>query len=1100
MGFIIEGDVLKKFEGDEEVAIVPDNVTSIGFCPFVNLPNLKRIEFPDSISRLPDHLIYNCDHLESVRLPRSIKSIAAGAFTDCKGLKSIEIPEGVTDIGYIAFKGCESLESVSLPSTIKRIDKEAFSYCPIRSVYIPSIDIWLKQVALWDNPLEHRANLYVNGELFEDLIIPEGIEHIGTRFEGCTSIKSVVFPESMKDIDSDAFMHCSNLQKVVFSSSISMIRSSSFGFCTNLKEVYFPNEESLRKLTGNYNNFFESYDLPPVNVYINGVLLDKAVIEEGTEKIKSKAFQNIASISSVYIPDSVKSIGSYAFSGCVKLNIEEIPQNITEIGDAAFYNCKSLTITETPQNVTSIGRMAFAACDNIKELKFSEKLETIGEAAFTKCSGLRELFIPSTIKSIGQRAFASCENLKEVNFESLIPTIEKEAFADNPSLIIRFPAGTLATKDKLPIGLCTVEFIASNEELAYIILYQKLKTWKDWVVNRSFDHPDDVFEQMMHIYQNDKKAPSDVMASFVLSHINCARKEQIEKLLKLMEERKYKELQDFASRPEIISILSGEKAELDPIEEFVQEYLKKKELEPEAVKVVKTGLPYAESGKLSSKEAVSIILTEYMHEMSEKMYVEEYSLNAGMLRDGTKINKRSDADRIGLAIDQKALSDYLEGFMEKQTYRSFLIAWARYATDESIARVTSTYKTMLKGKAKEQYKAQNVREALLINDSQGAMKFFDRIGDLERYAQMRGMSAMAMRDSVMLPEFGFDSDGIKRYDIGGNIIEVSITPDLEFRLFDVNAQKEIRSIPKKSDDPKKAESASKEYNEFKKETLSFAKARTELIHTMHLSGELIDPELWRKVYVNHPIIRHISQLLVWQDESGKTFTITDGNVYTSSNDTYTPTGKIRVAHVLNMEKADIDLWQQYLAKSGKKQLFDQIWEPVIPWSKAEISNRYQDSALFSEERNSLKKALKQRGIESSAEYTDREYNPRTGQYEYGNNGTMYYGNCLYVDFTVDPDTKEITFGKATSRVEPGDREINAVLLELDKATISSQVVRDNDAAINTQTLSVFTASQISSLLNLAIEKKAEKCTALLLNYKNEHFPEFADVNEFSLDW
>ena len=136
------------------------------------------------------------------------------------------------------------------------------------------------------------------------------------------------------------------------------------------------------------------------------------------------------------------------------------------------------------------------------------------------------------------------------------------------------------------------------------------------------------------------------------------------------------------------------------------------------------------------------------------------------------------------------------------------------------------------------------------------MKFFDRIGDLERYAQMRGMSAMTMRDSVMLPDFGFDLDGLKRYDIGGNTIEISITPDLDFRLFDVNAQKEIRSIPKKSDDPKKAEAAGKEYNTFRKEALNFAKARTELIHMMHLSGELIDPELWHKVYVDHPIIRH----------------------------------------------------------------------------------------------------------------------------------------------------------------------------------------------------------------------------------------------------
>ena len=1100
MGFIIEENVLRKYEGNDEVVIIPDEVTSIGYCPFANLPHLKRIEFPDSINKLQDHMVYNCENLESIRLPQSIQSIPAGAFTDCKGLKSIEIPEGVTNIGYIAFKGCEKLESITLPSTIKRIDTEAFFSCPIKSVFIPNIDIWLGQVSLGDNPLERGADLYVDGKLFEELIIPEGVEVIGRIFKGCTSIKAVKFPESVHNIISEAFEHCSSLQKIFFSSGVSILSSSTFGYCSSLSDVYFPNEESFHNLSRKYNSFFESYDLPPVNVHIGGVLLEKAIIEEGTEEIKEGAYQKIASLTSVSIPDSVTLIGRNAFWCCVNLKIDVLPDSITKIGDYAFRGCKSICISETPQNLTSIGSGAFAVCEGISSLKFTEKLEQIGENAFAGCNGLKELFIPSSIKSIGQRAFASCKNLKEVILESVSTAIDKEAFADNPSLIIRYPEDSLSTKDKLPIGLCTAHFMASDKELAYILLYQKLKTWKDWANNLTLDHPDSVFENMMSIYRNDKRAPSDAISDFVLSHLTSVKKEQLQELLKLMEARKYKGLEEFTERPEIKELLSGKKAEEDPIEAFVNAYLKTNEIEPDAIKAVKKGLPYAGSGKLSSKEAVSIVLSEYMHEMSDKMFVDEYSLNAGMIQDGTKLDKRPNADKIGLALDPKALSDFLESFMEKQPYRPFLIAWARYATEESIAKVTSTYKTMLKGKAKEQYKAQNIREALLINDTQGAMKFFDRIGELERYANMRGMSAMAMRDSVMLPQFGFDEDGKKRYDIGGNQIEISITPDLGFKLFDVNAQKEIRSFPKKGSDPKKAEAAAGEFNDFKKEVLNFAKARTELIHSMHLSGEYIDQDLWRKVYIDHEVIRYLSQLIIWQDESRNTFTVLDNKVIDSSGEPYMPQGKIRVAHVLDMQQNDIIRWQNSFAKSSKKQLFDQIWEPVINWSTSEISDRFKGASLRNEERNTLKKALKQRGIESNAEYLNREYNPRTGQYVYGNDGTMYYGNCLYVDFTVDPESKEITFGKATARVAPGDREMNAVLLELDKATISSQISRDNDTAINIQRLSVFTASQIASLLNLAIDSKAEKCTAILLNYKNEKYPEYAGVNEFSLDW
>ena len=269
---------------------------------------------------------------------------------------------------------------------------------------------------------------------------------------------------------------------------------------------------------------------------------------------------------------------------------------------------------------------------------------------------------------------------------------------------------------------------------------------------------------------------------------------------------------------------------------------------------------------------------------------------------------------------------------------------------------------------------------------------------------------------------------------------------------------------------------------------------------MHLSGEYVNPELWRKVYVDHPVIRHLAQLVVWQDEADETFIIEDGKTVNAHRADYVPNGKIRVAHVLNMKSADIDAWQQMLGREGRKQLFEQIWEPIIPWEKKGLADRFRGATLNNDERNALKKALKVRGVDSRAVYAGREYKFSTNTYAYSNNGEMIYGHCLRIDFVIDPETKEITFGKAYAYVDQGSREMNAVLLEVDKAVIASMVAKDNDTAVNPQRLSTFTAAQITSLLELAIESKATRCTALLLDYKNTHFPEFADVNEFSLDW
>ena len=447
-----------------------------------------------------------------------------------------------------------------------------------------------------------------------------------------------------------------------------------------------------------------------------------------------------------------------------------------------------------------------------------------------------------------------------------------------------------------------------------------------------------------------------------------------------------------------------------------------------------------------------------------------------------------------------------------------------------------------------------MREALLINDTRAAIKFFDGIGDLQRYARMRGTTALAMRSS-MLPAFGFDQDGVVRYDIGGNTIEVSITQEMKFRLFDTKEKKEIRSFPKKSDDPEKTAACAKEFAALKKEVLAFAKERTALLQKMHLSGEAIEFELWQKIYVEHPVIRNLTRLIVWQDAENRSFVVTGTGCLDQQGQAYTPSGKIRVAHVLGLSEAEIDAWQQWFVQEELKQPFEQIWEPVITWQIESIRHRYDGVVLTKKERADLKKALSLRGIdvrsgEASGHYDPHLYGKHHGGYAYSDENDMYFGTACVLHYRIDEDTGSTAFGEMSMRgeaerqgintiggmnlafpgldkaaisfqntvdndaagddadasdeirepTEPNYREMNAILLELDKATASHHVTQDNDTALHEQVLAVFTAAQIASLLALAIASKAARCTALLLDYKHTHFPEFEAVEEFTLDW
>ena len=87
--FVMEGDVLKKYVGEEPVVVVPDGVTKIEKFAFKNCANLKNITLPNGVTSIGDY-----------------------AFQNCKSLTSITLPDGVTSIGYGAFAGCKSLASI----------------------------------------------------------------------------------------------------------------------------------------------------------------------------------------------------------------------------------------------------------------------------------------------------------------------------------------------------------------------------------------------------------------------------------------------------------------------------------------------------------------------------------------------------------------------------------------------------------------------------------------------------------------------------------------------------------------------------------------------------------------------------------------------------------------------------------------------------------------------------------------------------------------------------------------------------------------------------------------------------------------------------
>lgn len=148
-----------------------------------------------------------------------------------------------------AFQNNTSLTSVKLPLTLKTIGDSAFDGCNnLTSVYITDIAKWCTiNFGAEGNPLIYAHNLYLNGELVTELVIPDSVTSIEAyAFSGYSSLTSVTIGNSVTTIGGYAFYGCSSLTSIYcMAQTPPAIGSSTFAYMsytlyvpTGCKEAY----------------------------------------------------------------------------------------------------------------------------------------------------------------------------------------------------------------------------------------------------------------------------------------------------------------------------------------------------------------------------------------------------------------------------------------------------------------------------------------------------------------------------------------------------------------------------------------------------------------------------------------------------------------------------------------------------------------------------------------------------------------------------------------------------------------------------------------------------------------------------------------------
>ena len=306
----------------------------------------------------------------------SVTSIEERAFFRCSGLTSVTIPNSVTSIGNDAFWYCSGLTSITIPNSVTSIGSGAFESCSgLKEVHITDLVAWcnIDFGNYYANPMYYSDNLYLNGGIVTNLVIPDGVTEIKDyAFRGCPSLTSITIPNSVKSIGESAFYNCDGLKEVHITDLVAWCSIDFEGSSAN--PLYYAQ-----------------------NLYLNNELITELVI-----------------------PNGVTSIGNHAFYRCKGLTSITIPNSVTSIGSGAFEHCTGLTSITIPNSVTSIGEHAFSSCSGLTNVTIGNSVTSIGRWAFQYCSGLTSVTIGNSVTSIGDNAFYGCKGLKTVvNFSSL---------------------------------------------------------------------------------------------------------------------------------------------------------------------------------------------------------------------------------------------------------------------------------------------------------------------------------------------------------------------------------------------------------------------------------------------------------------------------------------------------------------------------------------------------------------------------------------------------------------------------------------------------------------------------------------------------------